>query len=217
VYVGRALSGPWSSRGAAFAAIACGALATACGGSGSPRHAIPFRVVVTRVQLPARQRLAQRTRLVIAVRNASLKTIPDIAVTMTNPRWGTAAKAFSTVIPPQPGLASRSRPVWIVDRPPGPCVFGCPPGGPGGAATAYTNTWALGRLSPGHAATFSWVLTAVAAGRYLVAYRIAAGLNPPARAVLPGGRPAAGVIVVAITSRPRRTYVANNGRVLYAP
>jgi hypothetical protein len=173
--------------------------------------------VLTRVRLPARQRLAQRTRLVIEVRNASHRTIPDIAVTITDPRWGTAAKAFSTLIPPQPGLASRSRPVWIIDRPPGPCLFGCLLGGAGGAATAYSNTWALGRLAPGHTAAFSWALTAVAAGRYLVAYRVAANLNPPARAVLSGGRPAAGVLAVAITSRPRSTYVANNGRVVYAP
>lgn len=172
---------------------------------------------MTHVGLPARQRLAQRTRLVIEVRNASRRTIPDIAVTITNPRWGTAAKAFSTLIPPQPGLASRSRPVWIVDRPPGACVFGCPLGGAGGTVTAYSNTWALGRLAPGRTATFSWSLTAVAAGRYLVAYRIAAGLNPPAKAVLPGGRPAAAALSVVITSRPRSTYVTNNGRVLYAP
>jgi hypothetical protein len=172
---------------------------------------------VIRAQLPARQRLAQRSRLVIEVLNTGRRTIPDVAVTITNPRWGTAARAFSTLIPPQPGLASRSRPVWIVDRPPGACTFGCPLGGPGGAATAYSNTWALGPLLPGRAATFRWSLTAVESGRYLVAYRVAAGLDPAARAVLRGGSPASGVLAVAITRRPRATYVANNGQVLYAP
>jgi hypothetical protein len=138
-------------------------------------------------------------------------------VTITNPVYGTAAKPFARLIAPRPGLASRSRPVWVLDRPPGRCVFQCPAGGAGAATTAYSNTWALGSLAPGSTATFRWGVTAVAAGRYLVAYRVAAGLNPPGRAVLADGRPAVGVFAVAITSRPRRSYVQNNGQVSYAP
>jgi hypothetical protein len=199
---------------------ACFALTAACGNSATPSRThppAPFRVAVTRATFPAHQRLAQRTRLVIAIRNVGRRTIPNIALTITNPVYGTAAKPFARLITPQPGLASRSRPVWVVDRPPGSCVFKCPAGGAGGAATAYSNTWALGSLAPGSTATFSWGVTAVAAGRYLVAYRVAAGLNPPARAVLTNGLPAAGVFAVAITNRPRRSYVQNNGHVSYAP
>jgi hypothetical protein len=206
------------SRGAAFAAIAACVLAGGCGGGAQPaasRNAT-FPVLVTRSPFPAHQRLAQRTLLLISVRNIGRATIPNVAVTITDPRWGAAAQPFSTLIPAGAGLASRSRPVWIIDRPPGACRFGCPQGGPGGAATAYANTWALGPLAPGHAARFAWVLTAVAAGRFLVAYRVAAGLNPAARAVLPGNRPAAGVFAVTILRRPRRSYVENNGRVVYS-
>jgi hypothetical protein len=173
-------------------------------------------VVVWHAGFPRLQRLAQRTHLLIAVRNVGRRTIPNVAVTITNPRWGTAAQAFSTLIAAQPGLASRSRPVWIIDRPPGLCRFGCVAGGPGGAATAYANTWALGPLAPGHTALFDWRLTAVAAGRYLVAYTIAAGVNPPAIARLPDNRPAVGVFAVKISCRPRASYVLNNGRVVYS-
>ena len=54
----------------------------------------------------------------------------------------------------QPGLANPSRPIWIVDRPPGrvqrvPAQLPDGSGSPGGAVTAYSNTWALGPLAPG--------------------------------------------------------------------
>ncbi len=42
-------------------------------------------------------------------------TIPDIAVTITNPKYGTAVQAFATYLT-IPGLASHSRPVWIINR-----------------------------------------------------------------------------------------------------
>lgn len=176
-----------------------------------------YPVVVSTTAFPTTQRLAERSRLVIFVRNIGTATIPNIAVTITNPRYGTAAQPFSTLIAPQPGLASRSRPVWIIDRPPGVCLFACLQGGPGGAATAYANTWALGRLAPGQTATFAWALTAVQPGRYAVAYRVAAALDGSGRAVLPGGLPAAGVFRATIVRQPRTAYVENNGQVVYSP
>ena len=88
------------------------------------------------------------------------------------------------------GLAHPSRPVWVVDRPPGPCDSGCSAnssagsGRPGGAVTAYSNTWALGRARAGHTAKFDWAVTAVAPGHHVVAWEVAAGLNGKAKAVL---------------------------------
>ncbi len=61
---------------------------------------------------------------------------------------------------------------------------GCRNRGPGGAATAYANTWALGRLAPGHTVAFRWRLTAVEAGPYAVEYEVAPALNSSAKAVL---------------------------------
>ncbi len=218
-YVAIALRGWSPSRGAALAAIATGLALSACGGTTQPAsvHVVSYPVVVSTAAFPATQRLAERSRLAILVRNVGTAVIPNVAVTITNPRYGTAAQPFSTLIAPQPGLASRSRPVWIIDRPPGVCLFACRQGGPGGAATAYANTWALGRLAPGQTARFTWTLTAVAPGRYTVAYRVSAALDGSGRAVLPGGLPAAGAFRATIVRQPRTAYVQNNGQVVYSP
>ena len=109
---------------------------------------------------PASQRWPSRRASRCAIKNIGTRAIPNVAVTVLNPRYGTAAQAFGTLIKAnragQPILASRSRPVWIIDQAPGPCGYSCRSRGPGGAATAYTNTWALGRLAPGHTAVFRW-------------------------------------------------------------
>ncbi len=174
---------------------------------------------IAQASFPTAQRLAQYSDLVISVRNAGTKTIPNIAVTILNPRYGTAAAAFATLLaqppPGQPILASRSRPVWVVDRAPGPCQYSCRQGGPGGAATAYSNTWALGRLLPGHTARFVWGVTAVKAGAYTVEYEVAAGLSGKADAIRSGGGPVSGSFRVTISSRPRQAYVNNDGKIVY--
>jgi hypothetical protein len=198
------------------AAVALGA----CGG-GSPQDANEpsgnFPVEVLQHSWPASQRLAQHTDLVISVKNAGNDAIPDIAVTITDPKWGTAVQAFGRHVS-MPGLASHSRPVWIVDRPPGPCSgasgYSCQNGGPGGAATAYANTWAMGRLPPGRTATFKWALTAVAPGDYVVRYRVAAGLNGKAKAKLSGGGIPEGNFTVKVSSQPSKTYVNNSGQIV---
>jgi len=173
---------------------------------------------------PTSQRLAQRTRMVIAIRNVSGKTIPNIAVTICNttcrypspPGAGTDAQAFGYVLN-QPYLANPSRPIWIVDRAPGPCRYSCLTGGPGGAVTAYSNTWALGALPPGRTAVFVWGLTAVKAGTHVVAWQVAAGLNGKAKAVLPGGGTPEGTIVVRVNSAPLQEYVTSSGQVVTTP
>ena len=201
------------------AAAACLAL-SGCGGSaasstgGGPVRTYPVRVSVS--GFPGLQRLAQRTHLVLAVVNSGTATIPNVAVTITDPPYGTAAEAFSSLIAAQPGLASRSRPIWIVDRPPGPCLYSCLQGGPGGAVTANSDTWALGALAPGRTATFEWTLTAVQPGHYAVAYSVAGDLRGGAHAVLSGGAPAAGEMRVTISSRPQREHVNSNGQVVYS-
>jgi hypothetical protein len=156
---------------------------------------------------------------VIAIRNSGSRAIPDIAVTITTPPYGTSAQAFGRLIaapsPGQPILASRSRAVWVIDRPPGSCQYSCRQGGPGGAATASSDTWALGRLAPGQTAKFDWGVTAVQPGTYKVRYQVAAGLNGKARAVGSGNQPVQGTFTVKISPRPRQAYVNNNGQVVY--
>ena len=206
------------------AAIVASVAVAACGSGPEQNVNEPngyFPVEVSSATFPASQRLAENSNLVITVRNAGSQSIPNIAVTITDPPYGTAAQAFSTLIPPQPGLASRSRPVWVINQPPepgsNPCGYSCQQGGPGGAATAYSNTWALGPLKPGQSDKFAWDVTAVQAGTYLVHYRVAAGLNGKAKAVLPGGghQPVQGTFKVTISQKPRQAYVNNNGAIVY--
>ncbi|MGO9902254.1 MAG: hypothetical protein ACLP0J_21755 [Solirubrobacteraceae bacterium] len=191
--------------------------AAGTGGQGAGGRGAAFPVQVVTASFPGAQRVAQIVHLEIAVRNIGSATLPNLAVTITDPPFGTSAQAFSALIPAEPGLASRSRPIWIIDRPPGPCGYSCRSGGSGGAVTAFSNTWALGALAPGATAIFDWTLTPVQPGGYTVAYRLAAALDGSARAVLPGGLPAAGRFEVRVSSQPRNEHVNDNGRVVYSP
>jgi hypothetical protein len=216
--------------------LICGALAAllvaACG-SGQPQDAQEpsgkFAVQVTSASFPASQRLSEHTHFVLVVHNVSGKTLPDVAVTICNVTCafpapageGTSAAAFAENLQMQ-GLAHPSRPVWVVDNPPGPCSSGCSAnsssggGGPGGAVTAYSNTWALGSLAPGKSKTFDWKVTAVKPGKYTVAWQLAAGLNGKAKAVTNGQQPQ-GKFAVKIASAPQQAYVNDAGQVVHTP
>jgi hypothetical protein len=212
-------------------ATATVALATAgCGGSSSPSPTAlvsadaadggGYPVAVT-ASFPRRQSLSQRVRLVLAVRNAGRRALPNVAVSLCNTTCsfkarrgeGTTVAPFSYAVGKAPNLANPSRPIWIVLRPPGPCGYSCRNLGPGAAVTAYSNTWALGRLAPGHTARFAWTVTPVKSGRFTVAWQVAAALNGHNRAVLAGGRPARGTLVVEVSTKPPRYVVAPNGKV----
>jgi hypothetical protein len=177
-----------------------------------------YTVDVVAAKFPTNQSLSQHAHLVITVHNAESKTIPDIAVTITDgsPDLGTQVQAFAERLD-MPGLASHSRPVWVIDRAPGTCAYSCQSGGPGGAVTAYSNTWALGPLKPGAVATFDWAVTAVSAGVHVVNYRVAAGLNGKAKAQLANGLPPAGSFRVVIHHAPAQAYVNDQGQVVQLP
>ena len=169
--------------------------------------------------------------MVITVRNPGTKTIPDIAVTITDAGAGTSAQPFSEDLH-VPGLAGGSRTVWIIDQAPCPASASditrsgeCAPvdggaaqtGGPGGAVTAYSNTWAMGQLRAGHTATFKWGVTAVRPGVHVIHYQIAAGLSGNAKAVSAGGRPLYGTFVVNVATNPSQPYVNDAGQVVNQP
>jgi hypothetical protein len=182
-----------------------------------------FTVAVSAASFPSSQTLSQHSHLVITVRNAGRKTIPDVAVTICNvtcaypaPKGeGTSASAFAADVS-QPSLANPSRPTWVVDQAPGSCGFSCKGGGQGAAVTAYSNTWALGRLKPGHTAKFDWAVTAVSVGKHVLAWQVAAGLNGRATAALADGSKPRGTFAVDISSAPQQTYVNNNGQIVPA-
>jgi hypothetical protein len=200
---------------AGMAAAACGSPTQA---ADEPKAKFPVAVSSS---FPSRQRLADRTQLVVKVTNTGHKTVPDVAVTITDgtpshPDMGTQLQAFNYLLDMN-DVASRSRPVWVVDRAPGRCQYSCKAGGPGGAATAFSNTWALGPLRPGRTAVFDWHLTAVHAGTWVVNWRVAAGLYGKTKAVTADGSPPRGSFTVHITQVPPKTYVNKSGKIVTTP
>jgi hypothetical protein len=201
------------------------ALALSACGSGARQDATEpsgkFPVAISRASFPVAQTLSQHAHLVITVRNSGHKTIPDVAVSICNvtcaypaPKGeGTSAAAFASTISQQ-YVANPSRPVWIVDRGPGHCGYSCQNGGAGAGVTAYSNTWALGSLKPGRTVRFDWAVTAVSAGRHVVAWEVAAGLNGKAKAVLGDGSRPHGSFSVRIAAAPRQSYVNNSGKIV---
>jgi hypothetical protein len=178
------------------AALACALGLAALSGCGarSQDYGEPsgtYTVDVVRASFPAEQRLAEKSQMVITVRNPGPKTVPNVAVTVepVQPNARYKAAAFEETSN-QVGLANPSRPVWTVDA------------GPRGGVTAYTNTWALGRLRPGETKTFLWRVTAVKPGVHEVKYTVAAGLNGKAKARLPGGEVPTGSFRITISGAP---------------
>jgi hypothetical protein len=207
---------------------------TACGSGARQDANEPNRTYQVQVTsaFPTTQRLAEASHFVITVRNMDpTHTIPDVAVTICNITCsysqsalnkgeGTSVQAFADKIDyPAGALASDSRPVWIVDQAPNPhgCQFSCQQGGPGGAVTAYANTWALGGLRPNQSVTFDWKVTAIAPGTHIVAWQVAAGLNGKAKARTSAGVLPQGTFKVKIASAPQQAYVNNAGQVVTSP
>ena len=185
------------------AAAAVVAALTAAGCGGAPRQDANepegnFRLEVSSASFPAQQSIAQSSTLAISVRNADSKTVPNVAVTIhTEPdQPGGAPGSFSQNRDDE-GLADPARPVWIVDR------------GPEGGETAYTNTWALGRLEAGQEKTFEWRVTAVKAGEFQVGYTVAPGLDGKARLAGGDGK---GVFIVSVDDEPSDARVAEDGK-----
>jgi hypothetical protein len=139
-----------------------------------------YTVAVERTSFPRKQHLAQRSALVIAVRNDGDKAIPNLVVTVRGftDRLGGARNADPT------------RDLWIIDR------------GPAGAATAFDDTWAAGRLEPDRTATLRWDLTPVVPGAHKLTYEIAPALTGPARAKLAGGGEPQRSLTVRVSGKP---------------
>jgi hypothetical protein len=197
-------AGMRESRGrAAVLAVSVLALAaTGCGGERQDAHAPSgdFRVEVVDASFPARQAISQPSTLRLRVANRGDRAVPDLAVTVeTEPgRDGSAPAAFGQA-GDDPALAAATRPIWIVDQ------------GPVGGDSAYANTWAIGPVARGQTRTVEFRLTAVKAGSYTVAWRLAPALEGDAR--LSGGR-TRGRFRVTISGAPVPARVGADGEVV---
>jgi hypothetical protein len=224
--------GPPMRRGARtyFGGLAAVLAVAGCGGSPQNANAPSgrFPVSVT-ASFPAVQRLAQHTHFVITVHNTGKKAIPNVAVTICNVTCtypapvgeGTSVRAFSAYLN-MSGVANHSRPVWVVEKPPGPCSgpsgYSCQNGGAGGSSAAQANTWQRGEpLKPGATAVFDWSVVAVTPGNYSVAWAVSGDLYGNAKAVLGDGSIPRGEIPVRIARAPAQTYVNDAGQIVKQP
>lgn len=144
-----------------------------------------YTVDVERATFAPKQRIAQRSALVIAVRNTSDEAIPNLTVTV----HGFSDRSGG------PRDADIGRDLRIVDR------------GPSAAATAFADTWTAGRLAPGETVTLRWEATAVVAGTHELRYEVAPAIAGGARARLDGGGDAEGSLRVRVSARPAEARV----------
>ena len=191
-------------RGGTAAAAAVALAFAGCGGGDDARQDadVPeatYTVAEPTVDFPRRQELAEDAVMTIAVRNIGDEEIPNLTATIESGRDGTQAAAFGT-LSTQRGLASRSRPVWIVDE--------------GFGQTAFANTWAIGPVAPGETGTFRWRVSATRAGRWRIVWRLAGGLGNRAKVELADGEPARGTYDVDVSSLPGQARVDENGDVV---
>lgn len=187
-----------------MATAACALAIAGCGGAKQDAQEpnATYTVALTRASFPARQAIARPTKLAITVTNKGAKALPDVAVTVDS-------LTYRATKPPK--LADPERPTWIVYDGPGPVAKPAVESEEitraGGADTANTHTWALGRLAPGASKTFDWKLLPVVSGVKTIHYEVAAGLNGKAKAELAGGGRANGAFVVHIAPAPPNVHV----------
>lgn len=186
---------------------ACGVcvalLAAGCGAARQDAHEPKgnFSVRIVKASFPARQSVARPTRLELQVRNTGARTMPNVAVSVDSFQYTEN----------YPELADNKRPVWVIEQ--GPGAIANPPiktqtvSPPGGAQTAYVNTWALGPLAPGHTQTFLWHVMPVKPGLHTVNFTVAAGLAGKARAQLTNGAVPTGHFTVDIAPQPAANHV----------
>jgi hypothetical protein len=196
------------SRTYAALALTGVALFAGCGGGERQDEDEPegdFEVEVSRASFPKEQRLAQSSNLVITVRNAGARAIPNVAVTVDGFNF---RKDDVT-------LADAERPQFVVNGLPRE-IGGFPDAKdatPLGCDTAYVGTWACGRLKAGAEKTFRWSVTAVKAGDYRISYSVAAGLDGKAKAVgaAAGGAPG-GTFTGTVSDEAPEVRVAEDGK-----
>jgi hypothetical protein len=141
-----------------------------------------WKVQVVSASFPGKQILADTTELQIRVKNEDSRALPNLTVTVDGFDRRDETKQF----------AEPKRPIWVIEE------------GPVNATTAFTNTWAVGTVPAGQTRTLKWKVTAVRAGTYTLRWRVGAGLNGKAKAVLADdGGPAKGEFVAQVSDKAR--------------
>ena len=195
---------------------ACAALlASGCGGGNEQNHSEAkrtYQMSISSATFPAKQSVARPTELTLRVHNESSRTVPNVAISVDS---------FSYV-EKHPELAANKRPIWVVEEGPGtPAKLPVQSQGvspPGGAQTAYVNTWALGPLKAGASRTFTWKVVPVKSGAHTVHLTVAAGLAGNAKAALANGGVVTRSLSATVAPKPPLTHVnPNTGKVAPGP
>lgn len=196
-------------------AVALALLLAACGGGSSAdanEEAGRFPVAVTSAAFPTSQHLGQTSLMRLVIRNAGHRALPSLTVTVSIAgKEGQASTLPFTIHDPEPGLAQPDRPVWVLAAR-YPRFAGSSE--PAGAETSNQKTYDFGPLKPGASADLVWKLSAVKVGRYVLLYRVDAGVGGQSKAVTAGGAAPGGSFSVRISSRPYGTEVTDSGEVV---
>jgi hypothetical protein len=169
------------------------AVLTACGGSSNKRQdedepSGEYRVEIVDASFPSDQKLAKRSVFEVKVRNAGTEDIPNINVTVNDFYYRKDLRPGQE----ETGLADPERPIFVVDTI--PARLGTPRRDterldPQERSSAYVDTYPLGELKPGQTATFRWRVTAVKAGPFCIAFKVGAGLDGKAEAIVQPEQP----------------------------
>jgi hypothetical protein len=212
--------GAWSthrrSRACALGLLAASIVVAGCGGGSSdPQDKSEpsgnFPIEVTSATFPAKQKLAKDSSMLIVVRNAGTKAIPNVNVTV---KCKSGLGSSFEVAAQEPGLADRERPQFVVDQIPTRSTrkSGALELDPLERSSAFVDTYPLGPLGTGRTARFEWKVTAVKAGPYKLCWRVNAGLYGKAKATSGNtGLPLAGTFAGIVSNQAPKTRVADDG------
>jgi hypothetical protein len=188
-------------------ALVCLIAVVGCGGERQDENEPEgdFPVEVVSATFPKQQKLAQKSDLVITVRNTGDEAVPNVAVTVSGLNYRAT----------EPGVSDPSRPRFALNGVPRE-IGGFPEAkdaAPLGCDTAYVETWACGPLKPGAEKTFVWSVSAVKAGPYEISWRVAAGLNGKAKAVdADGGGAPTGTFTGTVSDEAPKVRIADDGK-----
>ena len=168
---------------------------------------------ITHASFPPLQSVARPAALVLTVNNAGTQTIPNVAVSLDSLYYNTSF----------PGVASRKRPIWAIERGPGAIPKhpveseAVAPPGAARPRTSKRGRSARSHRAPAPPSTGSW--RPVQPGLHHVHYVVAAaGLSGKARARFPSGAIPQGGFLVHVAPRPRVRHVnPETGKVTLGP
>jgi hypothetical protein len=200
-----------SLAGLSLLAAGCGSRTSKADSQDKSEPAGDYQVKLISADFPLDQKLAKDSTMMIVVKNAGTKRVPDISVTIKCPGPGLGG-SFNTVVSDS-DVADPERPQFIVDRIPTANPRKAPPLDPAPLerSSAFVDTYPLGPLDPGRTARFRWDVTAVKAGPFRLCWRVNAGLYGKAKAIAASdSKPISGEFKGEVSNKAPAARIAND-------